>query len=179
MNRSIFRAGLALSLLTLTACTGGTEATTSNSTSASPSPTASATSPGSTIKEINAEVPITHKFTDEAKGKITFRTAQDVECEGKPMKKLTLDIQVNEDASGGFGYFANSWKAYSKDGAELPGLGFTEAAQVCTPEHFLQVFTDPGKTSQGVYTFLEVGEADRLGIESAWGGPTREITISF
>lgn len=44
MNRSIFRAGLALSLLTLTACTGGTEAT-SSSTSTSPSPTtASATS---------------------------------------------------------------------------------------------------------------------------------------
>lgn len=178
MNRSIFRAGLALSLLTLTACAGGTEAT-SNSTSASPSPTASATSPGSTIKEINAEVPITHKFTDEAKGKITFKTVQDVECEGKPMKKLTLDIQINEDASGGFGYFADSWKAYSQDGTELPGLGFTEEAKACTPEHFLQVFTDPGKTSQGVYTFLEVGEADRLGIESAWGGPTREITISF
>lgn len=43
MNRSIFQAGLALSLLTLTACTGGTEAT-SSSTSTSPSPTASATS---------------------------------------------------------------------------------------------------------------------------------------
>lgn len=121
MNRSIFRAGLALSLLTLTACTGGTEAT------------ASATSPGSTIKEINTEVPITHRYTDETKGKITFKTVQDVECKGKPMKKLTLDIQVNEDASSGFGYFADSWKAYSKDGAELSGLGFTEAAKVCTP----------------------------------------------
>lgn len=167
----------AAALLLLTAC-GSAQDEASEETSpqaASTTPTSSPTPSEEPIQEINSTADITDRFTGERVGKATIKTAQNLKCQGKTLKKLVLEITADADSSIAPNYFASGWRAYDAQGNELENIGFTAYSASCTPEEFHQVLINPGETTGNIEVALEITGASFIGLKLA--GPVQELRI--